>query len=168
MSKTPPQLDSIAAAAAAAMDEENNRSPSDSRLDKIEQRLADIEPLLEQAQANSALSTALTNYISDLRDEQKFFNKARYVVGGVALGVIGIISILLFLAIFHWQSPLLKATAPVVAAFIISMLSGMVFIVNSVAKGVFRSTVERHADGFLPPALSEAEKLYSRMTGKVD
>lgn len=148
------------------MDAEDKGTPTDARIKKIEQRLAEIEPLLEQAQANSAISLALKDYISNLRDEQKFFNTARYFVGCAALGIIGIISILLFMAIFHHNSPLFKATPPVVAAFIVSMLSGMVFIVNSIAKGIFRSTVERHADGFLPPALSEAEKFYSRMTGK--
>ena len=158
-----PKLDSIAEAAAAAMDQS---ADPEVRFAALERRIAEIEPLLEQTQAYTALGTALTDYVGDLREEQKFFNFARYVVSGAALLVLVAISTILFLAIFHPISPLFKSDAHVVAVFVVAMLSGMVFIVTTFAKGLFRSTVERHADGFLPPALSEAEKLYSRLTGK--
>ena len=162
MSITKRGLDQIAAAAEAAA------APVDPevRIAFIEARLAEIEPLLEQAQANSALSTSLTNYVSDLRDEQKFFNRARYAVGCSGLLVIVAMAFLLGLAIFHPQSPLFKSSPHVVAAFVVSLLSGMVFILSAFAKGVFRSTVERHADGFLPPALERAAELADKVLGR--
>jgi hypothetical protein len=166
LSKRQPDLDVIAAAADAAAANQDKASDEE-RLQAIEDRLANIEPLLEQLQANSALSTQLSDYVKDLRSEQDFFNKARWAVGCLALIAIIAITLLLALAIFHVSSPLLKAPAAAIAAVILGLVSGVVLLISAFVKGVFRSTAERHSDGFLPPALEKSgELLVKLVSGK--
>lgn len=152
--------------AALAAENSADQSPVDQRISTIEERIASIEPLLEQLQANAALGTKLTEYVDDLRSEQIFFNNSRYAVGCLGLLAILALSTILGLAIFHVDSPLLQAPPLAIAAFIIGMVSGIVFILSSFTKGVFRSTAERHADGFLPPALEKAVELMGKVAGK--
>jgi hypothetical protein len=160
-----PDLGKIEEAANTASDLAEN-VPAVERLDAVENRLASMEPLLEQLQANAELGTKLTDYINDLRSEQVFFNRARYAVGSVALlAIIGLVA-LLALAIFDGRSPLLTAPPIAIATFVVGLVSGIAFMLNAFVKGVFRSTNERHADGFLPPALEKGLELMNKVTGK--
>jgi hypothetical protein len=139
---------------------------SEQRFVELEARLASIEPLLEQLQANSNIGPMLTRYVEDLEEEQRFFNLARYWVGGfAALSVAGLIALLL-LAIFCPLSPLFKSPPVAIATFVIGLVSGIVFLISAFVKGVFRSTAERHADGFLPPALEKSIEVLGRIAGK--
>jgi hypothetical protein len=162
---SPDDLENIAAAAGHA-ETRATKSSAATRLTALEERVASIEPLLEQMQANSQIGPKLTEYIADLRAEQVFFNIARYAVGGISLLSIAGIAILLGLAIFDARSPLLKAPPVAIAAFVIGMVSGVALLINSFVKGIFRSTTERHSDGFLPPALETAVEFFNRMSGK--
>lgn len=164
-SSSDPDLGSIAEAAGQAS-ERAQKATLTKRMAAVEERLASIEPLLEQLQANAQLGTKLTDYVDDLRAEQVFFNHARYVVGIVALLAIVGLAALLGLGIFHPASPLLGAPAIAIATFIIGIMSGIAIMLNSFIKGVFRSTAERHADGFLPPALENGLELLNKLTGK--
>ena len=160
-----PDLDAITASADAAAASQNQESDKH-RIQALETRLAEIEPLLEQLQANSAIGPKVSEYVGDLRSELVFFNRARYGVGCLALlTVLGVIG-LLGLAIFHSESPLLEAPAGVVAAVVVGMLSSIVLLISVFVKGVFRSTVERHADGFPPPALDKAVDLVDKFSGR--
>ena len=160
-------LEGIAAAAAAA-GERAGETPQADRISALEARIASIEPLLEQLQATSELSTKIGLYVEDLREEQRFFNVARIVVGvACVLSVIGLI-VLLGLAIFHPRSPMLSAPPVAIATFIIGVVSGVVLILAGFVRGVFRTTVERHADGFLPPAFSTAVDALQKIIGKAN
>ncbi|MCL4672521.1 MAG: hypothetical protein KJZ64_06210 [Sphingomonadaceae bacterium] len=160
-----PDFQTIQAAADAAGDQANQES-ADEKLRKLEERIAEIEPLLEQLQVNSQLGTKLTDYIEDLREEQRFFNRARVVVGRIVLAtIIGILS-LLALSIFHAKSPLLSASPIAIATFVVGLISGIALLLGSFTKGVFRSTAERHADGYLPPALEKSLELLNKVNGK--
>lgn len=162
-----PDFEKIFEAAFAAGDNAK-KSPLTKRVGIVEERLASIEPLLEQLQANVALGTKLTEYVDDLRAEQVFFNGARYAVGALAvLTVVGLATIL-GLAIFHPKSPLLAAPPLAITAFVVGLVSGIVLVLGSFTKGVFRSTTERHADGFLPPALEKAVEIMGKVAGKKD
>lgn len=160
-----PGLGKIADAANAAGDLANKATVT-KRLGAVEERLASIEPLLEQLQANAALGTKLTEYVEDLRAEQVFFNRARYAVGCASLLAIVGLAVLLVMAIFHSRSPLLTAPPVAIATFVVGLVSGIAFMLTSFVKGVFRSTNERHADGFLPPALEKGLELMNKVTGK--
>jgi hypothetical protein len=161
----PPDLQAIQTAADAAQMADDLRKSDDSgnRLSQIEERLALIEPLMEELHANIKLGTALSEYVKDLRSEQVFFNTARIVVGIVAGLAILFIAALLSLSIFHPDSPLLKSPPVAIAAIILGLVSGLVLIITGFVKGVFRSTVDRHADGFLPPALEKGVELMSKV-----
>lgn len=139
---------------------------SDERLRKLEERIANIEPLLEQMQVHAGIGIALGHYVANLQAEQLFFNRARYAVGFISiLSIFGLIG-LLALAVFHSASPLLRAPPVAIATFIVGLVSGIVFLLVAFTKGVFRSTAERHADGFLPPALEKAAEIYDKIWGK--
>ena len=155
----------IAAAAVAAAETADNATDSD-RVYALEQKIANIEPLLEQLQANSNIGLSLSSYVSDLRAEQVFFNRARYAVGCISLLSVTALIILLAAAILSGSSPLFKAQPAIVATFVIGMVSGIVFLLVAFTKGVFRSTAERHSDGFLPPALKKAAEIYGKISGK--
>ncbi|WP_445191219.1 hypothetical protein ACT009_11515 [Sphingomonas sp. Tas61C01] len=159
-----PDFDAIGLSASAA-EERLSEQPVDKRLQALEDRLASIEPLLEQLQANGKIGPALSNYVAQLESEQRFFNEARWAVGAIALVAILLLAILLGMALFSDKSPLLKAAPAAIAAFVLGVISGIVFLLNSFIKGVFRSTAERHADGFLPPALEKAAEAYGKLTG---
>lgn len=158
-------LNQIGDAAAAAASDAGQIS-QDERLDRLEQRIANMEPLLEQIQVNSGTGLALGRYVDALLAEQAFFNYARYAVGCVGLLTILLMIGLLGLAVFQRNSPLYVAPAGAIAAFVIGLTSGIVFLLVSFTKGIFRSTAERHADGFLPPALEKAAEAYDKITGK--
>ena len=81
------------------------------------------------------------------------------------LAIIGL-GALLALAIFHSASPLLAAPPIAIATFIVGLVSGIAIMLNSFVKGVFRSTAERHAEGFLPPALESSLEIFNKITGK--
>lgn len=136
------------------------------RIQVLEARLADIEPLLEQLQANASIGPELAIYVRQLRAEQRFFNVARWVVGGAAFVAILLLTALLLLALLSSSSPLLKAAPAAIAAFVLGIVSGIVFLLNSFTKGVFRSTAKRHADGFLPPALEKGAEIYGKLMGR--
>lgn len=170
MSKTrqpesPVALTGIEAAADAAEQRVRAATPED-RISDLETKIAGLEPLLEQLQASSKIGPSLTSYVNDLRDEQVFFNRARYGVGcisgTVVIGLIGILS----LALFNGASPLLKAPPVAIATFVIGLVSGIVFLLSAFVKGVFRSTAERHSDGFLPPALEKSMEFLGKIVGK--
>ena len=151
---------------AADLGESEEAKTADERLDKIEEQLASIEPLLEQLEVNSQLGTKLTDYIDDLREEQRFFNAARWGVGFLAfITLVGLIA-LLGLALFHSQSPLLSANPIAIATFVIGLVSGIALLISSFIKGVFRSATERHSDGYLPPALENSVEVLKKITGK--
>jgi hypothetical protein len=163
-----PATDDLAAIGAAAQAAKNAVESKDSelRFAELEARLAGIEPLLEQLQANSKIGPMLKDYIKDLREEQVFFNRARYGVGCFAALVVAVLIVLLLLAIFCSKSKLLEAPPVAIATFIVGLVSGIVFLISAFAKGVFRSTAERHADGFLPPALEKSIEVLGKITGK--
>lgn len=165
MSTNPPNdpLSAIDLAATAAESIAESK-PDEQRITDLESQLAKIEPLLEQLQKNSDTAVALSNYVGDLRDEQVFFNRARYVLAAFAAVVIILLIALLWIAIWNSKSPLLKAPPGAIAAFVLGVISGVVYLITSFAKGVFRSTAERHADGFLPPALEKGLEIYNKVT----
>lgn len=136
------------------------------RIANLEERIASLEPLLEQLQANAALGTKLTEYVSDLRDEQVFFNRARNAAGCITILAIFSLVTLLAMAIFSAKSPLLASPPLAIAAVIVGLTSSIALLLNSFVKGVFRSTAERHADGFLPPALEKGLELLNKVSGK--
>jgi hypothetical protein len=121
---------------------------------------------LEQLQANAEIGPELKSYIDDLRKEQVFFNHARNGIGCISVLLVLGLMVLLTLAIFNRQSPLFSAPPVAIATFILGMVSGIVFLVSAFIKGVFRSTVERHSDGFLPPALEKSVELFQKILGK--
>ena len=163
----PPETiqESIAAAAAEAEERAEAASPEE-RIANLEARIASIEPLLEQLQAQSALGVKIQTYVDALLAEQQFFNFARWVLGGAWLAILILLAWLLRDAVYHPRSPLLGAPPIAIATFIIGMVSGIVLLLSSFVKGVFRTTAERHADGFLPPALNAALEAYQKIIGK--
>lgn len=171
MSKKPTDtesdFDSIKSAADAAAEAEKSRTP-ENRLSDIEAQIAKLEPLLEQKEQNPKIATTFSDYIDDLKAEQKFLYGARWTVGCLALIVELMLISILALAIFHHNSPLLSSPPAVIAAVVLGLSSGIVFLINSLAKGTFRSASERHSDGFVPPTVEEAYKLWERLNGKVD
>jgi MFS superfamily sulfate permease-like transporter len=140
-------------------------TPED-RIASLEGRLASIEPLLEQLQAQSELGSKIQKYVASLQYEQTFFNYARWVLGLLWLVIIIGFAWLLRDAVYHPKSPLLGAPPIAIATFIIGMVSGIVLLLSSFVKGVFRTTSERHADGFLPPTLNAALEAYQKIIGK--
>ena len=162
---SPPDTSAIAAAAGTAGAKAGEAKPA-ARIAALEERIASLEPLLEQLQANSALGTKLLEYVGDLRDEQVFFNKARKWVA--FMGAVTIVGLggLLALAIFNERSPLLTATPAAIATVVIGLTSSIAFLLGAFVKGVFRSTAERHADGFLPPALETGLEILNKVSGK--
>lgn len=160
-----PDIGKIADAAKAVGVRAKNTTQA-KRLAAVEEQLASMEPLLEQLQAHAVLNKALTDYVGDLRSEQVFFNAARYVVGITSLAAVIGLGALLALAIFHPLSPLLTAPPIAIATFIIGLVSSVAIMFNSFVKGVFRSTAERHAEGFLPPALQSSLEVFNKITGR--
>lgn len=153
-------------AAAESAEKQAAEVNAEERLSRIEAQLASLEPIFEQAQQNFSLGTKLTEYVEDLRSEQVFFNRARYGVAALVIVTASLMITILFLAVFHLQSPLLTATPVAIATFVVGLVSGIVFLLSSFVKGVFRSTTERHADGFLPPALEKSLEILGKVTGK--
>lgn len=153
------------AANAASLDADS--ATIEERLDAVEGRLAETEGLFEQAQANATLGTKLSDYVDDLRAEQSFYNNARIGVGCVACVALLLLLTILALSIFHPSSPLLKpeTSTIAVATFIVGLTSGIVFLINGFVKGLLRSTVDRHSDGFLPPQLQEAAEMLQKIVG---
>lgn len=154
-------------AADAAATAERSRTPED-RLSEIEGQIAKLEPLLEQKEQNPKIATAFLDYIDDLKSEQSFLYLARWAVGILALVIETLLISILALAIFCKNSPLLDSPPAVIAAVVLGLSSGIVFLINSLAKGTFRSASERHSDGFVPPTVEEAFKLWERLNGKSD
>lgn len=165
-SKTPEHPLDLIDSAASAAESIARDIPVNQRVTELENQIGKIEPLLEQLQYNAKLSDGLAQYVQDLRSEQIFFNQARYALALIAGVVIVLLIALLWIAVFHSKSPLLNAPAAAIAAFTLGIVSGVVFLINSFAKGVFRSTAERHADGFLPPALEKGMDIYNKVSGK--
>lgn len=167
MSKSNPLDPNLVAIADAAGEAKSKvvAAPVSDRVAALEERLASMESLLEQAQANAGIGTQLNRYMKGLESEQDFFNEARFGIailsGSVVIGLMA----LLALAIFSERSPLLGSTPATAAAVVLGLVSGIVFVLNGFAKGLFRTAAERHADGFLPPALEEAAEKFSRITG---
>lgn len=136
------------------------------RLAAVEQSLASAEGLFEQLQENAQLGRNLNEYVDTLKSEQAFFNKARKWIGGLSIVVIIFLLALLAIAIFHAKSPLLGSPPAAIAAFIVSIISGAALLIHSFIKGVFRTAVNRHSDGFLPPALEKAADILNKINGK--
>ena len=166
MSEKRPEIEfgSIDTAADAAGTRAESRGANE-RISELEAQLAKIEPLLEQLQNNAKTANNLANYVDDLRSEQVFFNHARTGLALIAGAVVVLLIALLWIAIFHGDSPLLKAPPAAIAAVILGVVSGIVFLINSFAKGLFRSTADRHADGFLPPALEKGLEIAKKVAG---
>lgn len=155
----------IIADVADAAESRVDATSTEDRVAALEDRLASMESLLEQAQANAGIGTQLNRYMKGLESEQEFFNEARIGIAALSGAVVIFLLILLYMAVFSSQSPLLKATPATAAAVVLGLVSGIVFVLNGFSKGLFRSTAERHADGFLPPALEHAAETYSKITG---
>lgn len=168
MSSAPPpenQLEGIAAAAEEA-GAEAKKATTGTRLSNLESRLASIEPLLEQLQAQSELGIKIKDYVDDLRAEQAFFNVARWVVGVVCILIVAFLLWLLRDAVYNPRSPLLTAPPVAIAAFVIGVISGIVLLMTGFARGIYRSAAERHAEGFLPPTLNAVLEAYQKLIGK--
>lgn len=168
MSSTPQpenQLEGIAAAAEDA-GEKAKKATTQERLGRLESRLASVEPLLEQLQAQAELGLKIRDYVDDLRAEQTFFNVARWVVGIACILIVVFLLWLLRDAVYNRQSPLLSAPPVAIATFVIGIISGIVLLMSGFTKGVYRSAAERHSEGFLPPALNAALEAYQKIIGK--
>lgn len=135
-------MESIEAAAAEAELRADAATPEE-RIGKIETRLASIEPLLEQLQAQSELGVKIQTYVESLQAEQSFFNVARWILGAVWLVIVIFFGWLLWDAVYNAKSPLLTAPPIAIAAFVIGMVSGIVLLLSSFVRGVFRTTAER-------------------------
>jgi hypothetical protein len=158
-------LEGIEAAAADAKAQAVAET-SDERLEKLESRLASIEPLLEQLQAQAELGVKIQAYVESLKTEQSFFNAARWVLGAVWLLAIMFLLWLLRDAVYNARSPLLGAPPIAIATFIVGMVSGVVLLLSSLARGVFRVAAERHSEGFLPPTLNAVLEAYQNLIGR--
>lgn len=162
-----PEDDSLAGIEAAAHEAGRaaESAQPDERLAALEARLASIEPLLEQLQAQAALGPKIKEYVDSLHAEQRFFNWARWIVGAISLlAVIGL-AWLLRDAIYNPRSPLLRAPPLAIATFIVGLISGLVVLLSGFIKGVLRTAGERHAEGFLPPPLNAAIEAYQKLIG---
>lgn len=164
LSKEPEASFQAIAGAAEKATQAESMTP-EARLTAIEDRIARLEPLLEDRQQVDTFTKVLNDYVVDLQGEQSFMNKARYAVGGLTIGLIAAIMTLLGLAVFEQESPLLKAAAYPAAIFIVGCISGVVLLTIGLIKSVFRTASERHSEGFLPPQLDAAMKLVDRLKG---
>ena len=160
-----PVLEGLEAVAAAATERAEAATP-DERIARLEARIASIEPLLEQLQANAELGTHIKAYVDDLRAEQRFFNFARWGLGAVWLVTMIGLMLLLALAVFHPRSPLLAAPPVAIATFVVGLTSGIALLLAAFVRGVFRTTVERHAEGYMPPALGTAVETLHKVSGR--
>lgn len=158
-------MEGIEAAAADAGQRAEAETP-DERLEKLESRLASIEPLLEQLQAQAELGVKIQGYVESLKIEQSFFNFARWALGAVWLIAIMFLLWLLGDAVYNVKSPLLSAPPIAIATFIVGMVSGIVLLLSSFVRGVFRVAAERHSEGFLPPTLNAVLEAYQKLIGK--
>jgi MFS superfamily sulfate permease-like transporter len=165
MSQPETSLEGIEAAAAEAMQMAEAATPEE-RIVSLEARLASIEPLLEQLQAQSELGVKIQKYVSSLQAEQSFFNVARWILGAIWVVIVIFFGWLLWDAVYSPKSPLLTAPPLAIATFVIGMVSGIVLLLSSFVRGVFRTTAERHAEGFLPPTLDAALEAYQKLIGK--
>lgn len=157
-------LDFIARHAATADELAESRSLQE-RIAELEERLASIEPLLEQREQAARVSSVFGGYIQDLRDEQKFMKVARWMFGGSTMLFAVMLVALLALAVFHPASPLLTAATYPAALFIVGCVSGVVVLLLALVRGVFRTAAERHGEGFVPPQIEAALQLYDRLKG---
>lgn len=166
MPKPPnPIVSPIAAAAAVAAE---GAVDANERLDRLEERVSQLEPLLESREQEDRFDAVFTEYVKSLRDEQSFMKVARWVFGILACVVVLLLIVVISLAIFSSDSPLLKVATPTasVAIFLVGMFSALALLLSGLMKGLLRSAAERHSDGFLPPQISEALKLHDRLNGK--
>ena len=151
---------------ASAAEERLSEQLVNKRLQALEDRLASIEPLLKQLQANGKIGPVLSHYVAELESEQRFFNAARWAVGFIAVAALLLLTILLWIAILSAKSPFLRAPSAAVAVFALRVISGIVFLLTPSSKAFFfGSTAERHADGYLPPSLEMAAQAYGKTAG---
>lgn len=113
------------------------------RLEELEGRLGALEVVLEDAGKRELVSAELSSYIKDLREELKDLRNLRRIYGGIAVGVIVMIALILICLVFVSGSPLYKLPPYPAGILIISLITGVVVLTLTLAKGVHRSSVER-------------------------
>lgn len=118
-----------------------------------------VEYLLEEVGQENRFRTELSEYVADLKAEAKFIRGARWTFG--------IISVLAALALLATPLVLLYRASPVFeslpnypkAALLVGMIAGGVVLLLTLAKSVYRSAHERHADEFIPPQIKFIHEL---------
>jgi len=59
----------------------------------------------------------------------------------------------------------LAAPPYAIAIFMVGAISGVVVLVLGVVNGIFKSAMERHKEGFIPPPVQSALELWDRLKG---
>lgn len=113
------------------------------RLKAVEDRLATLEIVQEEAQKREFAGVEMTGYIKELREELKDLRLLRSIYGFLAICLIGLLAIMLLSLIFVSGSPLYTLPAYPAAVTIIALVTGMVILTLTLAKGVHRSSVDR-------------------------
>lgn len=135
-------LDSFMAAAAQAAEADLESDPK-SRLATVENKIAALEVVLEEVQKRELASVELASYIKDLRDELKDLRVLRSVYGFVAIALVGLLTFILLALVFVSGSPLYTLPQYPAAVTVVALVTGIVILALTLAKGVHRSSVDR-------------------------
>jgi hypothetical protein len=131
----------IAQAAEAAED----ALPTDPqvRLAAVEERIAALEAVEEDARQRGLAGAEYVSYLKELQDELTMLRRMRVVYGVFGIAIVGVLAFMLLTLVFVGGSPLYTLPAYPAAVLIIALVTGIVVMVLTLAKGVHRSSTDR-------------------------
>jgi hypothetical protein len=123
-------------------------------LKELQERLDQVELLIEQVGKTGQLVANLTTYLDDLRGEISSIKMMRRVAFFFALGFIAAIDLLGWYLLFkntwfRYQETYFKG------AVIVAIITATVVLLSIILRGAFQSISARHKDEMLPPHVKE-------------
>lgn len=163
-SKPQKDLGAIAEAAEAASDAFEDTDIA-GRFEPIEQRLESLESLLEDLGKRELAGAELAGYVQELREELKDLRSLRSVYGFLAVSLVGFLALILVALIFVSGSPLYTLPPYPAAVTVIALITGIVILTITLAKGVHRSSVDRGRDDTTVDAPQLITELFKQLRG---
>ena len=108
--------------------------------------MAALEAVEEDARQRGLAGAKYVSYLKGLQEELTILRRMRIVYGSFAIAIVGILAFMLVTLVFVSGSPLYKLPQYPAAVLIIALITGIVVMVLTLAKGVHRSSTESAKD----------------------
>lgn len=125
--------------------------------------MAALESVEEDARQRGLAGAEYVKYLKELQDELAVLRRMRVVYGSFAIAIVAVLAFMLVALVFTSGSPLYTLPQYPASVLTIALITGIVVMVLTLAKGVHRSSTERAKEDTIVSVPSLLTELFKQL-----